>query len=199
MTEILMPKATAVWLVDNTSLTFEQIADFCGLHPLEVPAVLATCGALATPKAASPAPTGFGGFCSDTFTFLRELEGNNSRDWMTGQRDRYRFAGMSSLFIRGGRAPAEWHGIRADPSAYGFTDTTTGALNDGVSSGDGYLFWDEEHPTTAGHKFIGDLAFASIVPEPSSITLLATGAVVLLAARYRHRVRLALARPVGLK
>jgi hypothetical protein len=32
----LMPKATAVWLVDNTSLTFEQIADFCGLHDLEV-------------------------------------------------------------------------------------------------------------------------------------------------------------------
>jgi len=35
-TKPLMPKATAVWLVDNTSLTFEQIADFCGLHPLEV-------------------------------------------------------------------------------------------------------------------------------------------------------------------
>jgi len=32
----LMPKATAVWLVDNTALTFGQIADFCGLHPLEV-------------------------------------------------------------------------------------------------------------------------------------------------------------------
>ena len=32
----LMPKATAVWLVDNTSLTFEQIAEFCGLHALEV-------------------------------------------------------------------------------------------------------------------------------------------------------------------
>jgi hypothetical protein len=32
----LMPKATAVWLVDNTSLTFEQIAQFCGLHVLEV-------------------------------------------------------------------------------------------------------------------------------------------------------------------
>jgi hypothetical protein len=31
-----MPKATAVWLVDNTSLSFEQIAEFCGLHPLEV-------------------------------------------------------------------------------------------------------------------------------------------------------------------
>ena len=32
----LMPKATAVWLVDNTSLTFDQIADYCGLHRLEV-------------------------------------------------------------------------------------------------------------------------------------------------------------------
>jgi len=32
----LMPKATAVWLVDNTTLTFEQIATFCGLHALEV-------------------------------------------------------------------------------------------------------------------------------------------------------------------
>jgi hypothetical protein len=31
-----MPKATAVWLVENTSLSFEQIADFCKLHPLEV-------------------------------------------------------------------------------------------------------------------------------------------------------------------
>lgn len=32
----LMPKATAVWLVENTSLTFDQIASFCGLHGLEV-------------------------------------------------------------------------------------------------------------------------------------------------------------------
>ena len=32
----LMPKATAVWLVDNTSLTFDQIAEFVGMHPLEV-------------------------------------------------------------------------------------------------------------------------------------------------------------------
>ncbi|MEM1382492.1 MAG: cell cycle transcriptional regulator TrcR, partial [Pseudomonadota bacterium] len=32
----LMPKATAVWLVDNTTLTFRQIAEFCGLHELEV-------------------------------------------------------------------------------------------------------------------------------------------------------------------
>jgi uncharacterized protein len=36
MTKPLMAKATAVWLVDNTTLTFRQIADFCGLHELEV-------------------------------------------------------------------------------------------------------------------------------------------------------------------
>lgn len=32
----LMPIATAVWLIDNTSMSFDQIADFCGLHPLQV-------------------------------------------------------------------------------------------------------------------------------------------------------------------
>ncbi|RKQ70372.1 DUF1013 domain-containing protein [Oceanibaculum indicum] len=39
MAELLMPKATAVWLVENTALSFEQIAAFCGLHPLEVQAI----------------------------------------------------------------------------------------------------------------------------------------------------------------
>ncbi|TAN09637.1 MAG: DUF1013 domain-containing protein [Rhizobiaceae bacterium] len=37
--QLLMPKATAVWLVDNTALSFEQIAQFCSLHPLEVKAI----------------------------------------------------------------------------------------------------------------------------------------------------------------
>jgi hypothetical protein len=36
---LLMPKATAVWLVDNTALSFDQIAQFCTLHPLEVKAI----------------------------------------------------------------------------------------------------------------------------------------------------------------
>lgn len=39
MNKPLMPKATAVWLVENTALTFDQIADFCGLHMLEVQAI----------------------------------------------------------------------------------------------------------------------------------------------------------------
>ena len=36
MSATLMPKATALWLIENTVLTFSQIADFCGLHILEV-------------------------------------------------------------------------------------------------------------------------------------------------------------------
>lgn len=39
MAHPLMPMATAVWLVENTGLTFEQISEFCGLHPLEVQAI----------------------------------------------------------------------------------------------------------------------------------------------------------------
>lgn len=36
MTQILMPKATAVWLIENTALTFKQISEFCQLHIIEV-------------------------------------------------------------------------------------------------------------------------------------------------------------------
>ena len=39
MSQPLMPKATCVWLIDNTALTFEQIGAFCTMHPLEVQAV----------------------------------------------------------------------------------------------------------------------------------------------------------------
>jgi uncharacterized protein len=38
-TQPLMPKATAVWLVENTALSFDQVAEFCKLHPLEVKAI----------------------------------------------------------------------------------------------------------------------------------------------------------------
>ncbi len=39
MSSLLMPKATAVWLIDNTTLSFEQISEFCSLHVLEVQAI----------------------------------------------------------------------------------------------------------------------------------------------------------------
>jgi hypothetical protein len=53
----LMPKATAVWLVENTSMSFEQIADFCKLHPLEVKAIADGESAL-TIKGLDPVLTG---------------------------------------------------------------------------------------------------------------------------------------------
>ena len=39
MAKILMPKATAIWLLENTSLTFGQISNFCGLHILEIESI----------------------------------------------------------------------------------------------------------------------------------------------------------------
>jgi len=39
MAHPLMPKATAVWLIENTALSFEQVADFCNMHTLEVQAI----------------------------------------------------------------------------------------------------------------------------------------------------------------
>lgn len=56
-TTLLMPKATAVWLVDNTALSFQQIADFCSLHPLEVNAI-ADGDAATTIKGLDPVGTG---------------------------------------------------------------------------------------------------------------------------------------------
>ena len=41
MSQPLMPHATACWLIENTALSFPQIADFCGLHMLEVQATVA--------------------------------------------------------------------------------------------------------------------------------------------------------------
>lgn len=39
MSQPLMPHATASWLIDNSALSFDQIAEFCGLHILEVQAI----------------------------------------------------------------------------------------------------------------------------------------------------------------
>jgi hypothetical protein len=39
MTLPLMPKATAVWLIENTALSFKQIGDFCGMHELEIQSI----------------------------------------------------------------------------------------------------------------------------------------------------------------
>ena len=69
--------------------------------------------------------------------------------------------------------------ILANPGAYGLTNVTNSAINDGVLSGQGYLFWDIVHPTTTVQELIGVTAYG-MVPEPSSVTLLlAAGSVML--------------------
>ena len=76
----------------------------------------------------------------------------------------------------------------ANPAQYGFTNVTGFALNPQLS-GNGYMFWDPYHPTTAAGLFIGNLA-AQSVPEPSSLVLFATALGVLFAWRpYRRCAR----------
>jgi hypothetical protein len=62
------------------------------LHPLEAAAILADVGNPEVRLGSPAAGSEFGGFCADTFRFLQELAANNNRAWMSGQRDRYRFA-----------------------------------------------------------------------------------------------------------
>ena len=77
--------------------------------------------------------------------------------------------------------------ILANPGAFGLTNVTNSALADGVLSGQGYLFWDTVHPTTAIQELIGNIAFA-MVPEPSSITLmLGAGECSVVKARNLRR------------
>ncbi len=63
-----------------------------GLHPLETPAVLKALAESPDRGDSSFAWPRFGGFCSDTFRFLEELQENNDRGWMEANRERYRFA-----------------------------------------------------------------------------------------------------------
>jgi outer membrane lipase/esterase len=76
--------------------------------------------------------------------------------------------------------------VMADPAAYGFTNVTGYAKNPSLE-GNGYLFWDLEHPTTAADQVIGALG-AQLVPEPGSMVLLGT-AVTGLGAFIRFRTR----------
>jgi len=78
--------------------------------------------------------------------------------------------------------------IIANPGAYGLTNVTDSAIADGNLSGQGYLFWDTVHPTTVIQELIGATAFATFVPEPSSLTLVLIAAPLLLAWRRRAAV-----------
>ena len=75
--------------------------------------------------------------------------------------------------------------IQANPSSYGFTNITTGAVIDENPDPTGYLFWDSVHPTSAAGTLIAGVALAS-VPEPSTGVLCSVAAVfILMKARRR--------------
>ena len=73
MTLPLMPQATAVWLVENTSLSFQQVGDFCGLHVLEVQGI-ADEEVAAGIKGKNPIASG-----ELTIDNIRECEKNNKK------------------------------------------------------------------------------------------------------------------------
>ncbi len=76
--------------------------------------------------------------------------------------------------------------VIANPSQFGFTNVTGSAINSSLT-GNGYLFWDAEHPTTAADAYVGQLGAQSI-PEPSSF-LVFTAAIAGLAVSMKLRKR----------
>jgi phospholipase/lecithinase/hemolysin len=81
-----------------------------------------------------------------------------------------------------------FNSVIADPALYGFTNVTGSAINPSLD-GMGYLFWDQEHPTTAADQLIGALG-AQAVPEPSSLAIF--GCLIGAGALYiKRRSRIA--------
>jgi phospholipase/lecithinase/hemolysin len=83
--------------------------------------------------------------------------------------------------------------IAPNPGAYGFTNVTDPAQGLSGVNPNNYLFWDMEHPTTAVHALVADLAYndltASPVPEPMSLAVTALGLCAMLATTRVRRFR----------
>lgn len=82
--------------------------------------------------------------------------------------------------------------IEANPAGFGFTNVTDQGVLSGNPAAPGYLFWDDVHPTTAGHQVIADAAAGAIgAPEPTSMTLMGLGIAGLAGGAWWRRRRIA--------
>jgi phospholipase/lecithinase/hemolysin len=78
--------------------------------------------------------------------------------------------------------------VLANPARFGFTNVTSGALTDGVLSGNGYLFWDTLHPTAQAGQLIATRALEAVIPEPATLSLFGLGIVGLCGwSRFRRQ------------
>jgi len=83
------------------------------------------------------------------------------------------------------------HTVAANPAAYGFTNVTDPCFNQSqgtvCATPDQYLFWDADHPTSAGHQILADqfTVAAAAIPEPA--TAATAGCAVVIAALARRR------------
>jgi phospholipase/lecithinase/hemolysin len=74
----------------------------------------------------------------------------------------------------------------ANPAQYGFTNVTSPGMNTS-QGGNGYLFWDQEHPTTGADLLIASDAAQAVVPEPGSLVIFGAGLCAIAAWRARRR------------
>jgi phospholipase/lecithinase/hemolysin len=84
----------------------------------------------------------------------------------------------------------EANAIVNNPSAYGFTNVTDEGINAPPGTNlNQYLFWDDVHPTTAGHALIADAAFQALVPEPGTLALAGVCGIGLALRSWRLKRR----------
>lgn len=70
--------------------------------------------------------------------------------------------------------------IQTNPAWFHLSNVTQEGILTGIPSAPGYLFWDDVHPTAAGHEILASQAYAAVTPEPGSLTLLIIGLLALL-------------------
>lgn len=97
-------------------------------------------------------------------------------------------AAMPSLDIITFDTNAVFRDVIDHKASYGLTETGTACLSDQNCNPNTWLFWDSVHPTAKGQQILADKFFGAVLPEPSSIALLAVTLFGFAAARQRRRL-----------